>query len=195
MHINWQAKELNIKIVYYGPALSGKTTTLEQVYAGVDPSRCSDMVSLKTKEDRTLYFDFLQLEMGTIGGLSPKIHLYTVPGQTYYESTRKLVLEGADGVVFVADSAADRVDDNREIWRNMHTHLEQLGLARDDFPITVQFNKQDLSHALSAEFLCRLLRIRGYPTFETAAIDGEGVFDALRSITRQVMQQISQQMA
>src|SRR5512135_1756022 len=105
MFINWQLRELNLKMVYYGPALSGKTTNLEQIHARVDPKRRSELVSLKTHEDRTLYFDFLQLELGKISGFTPKIHLYTVPGQTYYEASRKLVLRGADGVVFVVDSA------------------------------------------------------------------------------------------
>ena len=109
MFINWQRRELNLKIVYYGPALSGKTTNLEQIHARTNPERRGELISLKTNEDRTLYFDFLQLELGKIGSLTPKIHLYTVPGQTYYEATRKVVLRGADGIVFVADSSAQRL--------------------------------------------------------------------------------------
>lgn len=116
MFINWQQRELNLKIVYYGPALSGKTTSLEQIHARITPARRSQLVSLKTHEDRTLFFDFLQLELGKIEGLTPKIHLYTVPGQTYYEASRKLVLRGADGVVFVVDSSENRLADSLISW-------------------------------------------------------------------------------
>src|SRR5512141_1581578 len=124
MFINWSRRELNLKIVYYGPALSGKTTNLEQIYKRMDPKRRSEMVSLKTSEDRTLFFDFLQLELGKVAGLTPKIQLYTVPGQVYYEATRKLVLNGVDGVVFVADSQPGRLKDNLESWRGLHEHLK-----------------------------------------------------------------------
>lgn len=116
MFINWQLRQINLKIVYYGPALSGKTTNLEQIHTRIDPTRRSDLVSLKTYEDRTLYFDFLQLELGKINGLTPKIQLYTVPGQAFYEASRRLVLRGADGVVFVADSGSNRINDNVDSW-------------------------------------------------------------------------------
>ncbi len=126
MLINWQSRQLNLKVVYYGPAMSGKTTNLEQIHARVDPNRRSELVSLKTSEDRTLFFDFMQLELGKICGLTPNIHLYTVPGQSYYEASRKLVLRGADGVVFVADSTAGRINENRKSWQDMIVHLEEL---------------------------------------------------------------------
>src|SRR5512135_2661399 len=128
MFINWSSREFNLKVVYYGPAMSGKTTNLEQIYQRMDPRRRSDLVSLKTSEDRTLFFDFLQLELGKIAGLTPKIQLYTVPGQVYYEATRKLVLNGADGVVFVADSQPNRLKDNVESWASLKAHLQAYNL-------------------------------------------------------------------
>ena len=195
MHINWQLRELNLKIVYYGPALSGKTTNLEQIHAKVDPQRRSDLVSLKTHEDRTLFFDFLQLELGKIGSLTPKIQLYTVPGQTYYEASRKLVLRGADGVVFVADSASNRLRENVESWKNMHTHLVELQLPVATLPILVQFNKQDLPNAMPPEVLRMLMHLNGHPTVSAVACRGDGVFDTLKSITRTVMAQAQRVMA
>lgn len=193
MFINWQQRELNLKIVYYGPALSGKTTNLEQIHARVDPRRRGELVSLKTSEDRTLFFDFLQLELGKLGGLTPKIHLYTVPGQTYYEASRKLVLRNADGVVFVADSGPDRLADNLELWKNMKSHLAEMNIALDGFPIVVQFNKQDLPNAVSLPTLKNLLQVNGYPTFGSVAMKGQGVFDTLKAITNGVVKRVQRE--
>jgi signal recognition particle receptor subunit beta len=187
MHINWQLRELNLKIVYYGPALSGKTTNLEQIHARVDHTKRSELVSLKTHEDRTLFFDFLQLELGKIGTLTPKIQLYTVPGQTYYEASRRIVLRGADGVVFVADSAANRLKDNIESWKSMQAHLASLQMSLSKLPLIVQFNKQDVPEALSPTILKTLLRINGLPVFSAVALRGEGVFETLKAITKNVM--------
>jgi signal recognition particle receptor subunit beta len=195
MFINWQLRELNLKIVYYGPALSGKTTNLEQIHARVNPEKRSELISLKTAEDRTLYFDFLQLELGKISGLTPKIHLYTVPGQTYYEASRKLVLRGADGVVFVADSAANRVDDNLELWKNMKTHVASFNIPLGDIPIVVQFNKRDLPNAVSPIDLRSTLRLNGYPTFEAVATNGQGVFDTLKAIVNGVVTRVQREIA
>lgn len=195
MHINWQLRELNLKIVYYGPSLSGKTTNLEQIYAHVDPHRRSELVSLKTHEDRTLFFDFLQLELGKIGTLTPKIQLYTVPGQSYYEASRKLVLKGADGVVFVVDSAPDRLWENIEAWMNMYSHLESMQVPIDKLPVLVQFNKQDLPNALQPEKLKIALDIQGHETTSAVASQGRGVFDTLKIITRQVISQVQREMA
>lgn len=194
MFINWQLRELNLKVVYYGPALSGKTTNLEQIHAKVDPKRRGELISLKTTEDRTLYFDFLQLELGKISGLTPKIHLYTVPGQTYYETSRRLVLRGADGVVFVADSAANRTNDNVESWETMHTHLRSLKLPAD-LPLVVQLNKRDLPTAMPAPLLRNILNVNGRPTFETVAQRGIGVFDTLKAIINCVVKQVQREMA
>jgi signal recognition particle receptor subunit beta len=195
MHINWQLRELNLKIVYYGPALSGKTTNLEQIYARVDPKRRSDLVSLKTSEDRTLFFDFLQLELGKIGTLVPKIQLYTVPGQTYYEASRRLVLRGADGVVFVADSAADRLKENLDAWRNLHKHLESLKLPVAVLPMVVQFNKQDLPTAISPDQLRLILKVNGHPTVNAVAMQGDGVLETLKIITRNVIAQAQKELS
>ncbi len=195
MYINWQLRELNLKVVYYGPALSGKTTNLEQIHDRVPANRRSDMVSLKTQEDRTLFFDFLQLELGKISGLTPKIQLYTVPGQTYYEASRRLVLRGADGVVFVADSASARLKANMEAWQNMRTHLASFPTPLTHIPIVVQFNKRDVPGALPESLLKRVMRVNGYPVFEAVAVKGQGVFDTLKAITREVMKNVQKSVA
>ena len=182
MFINWQLRQINLKVVYYGPALSGKTTNLEQIHARIDPTRRSDLVSLKTYEDRTLYFDFLQLELGKINGLTPKIQLYTVPGQAFYEASRRLVLRGADGVVFVADSGSNRINDNLDSWQNMKKHLVSLDLDSDHLPIIVQLNKQDLPNALPAAFLQNILNCQKYKSILSVANIGQGVFDTLKAI-------------
>jgi small GTP-binding protein len=194
MHINFQLRELNLKIVYYGPALSGKTTNLEKIFERVNPAQRSELVSLKTQEDRTLFFDFLQLELGKIGGLTPKIHLYTVPGQAYYEASRRLVLRGTDGVVFVADSSLSRVDDNQESWKNMRIHLWSFGINPDKLPTVVQFNKQDLPNALNTPTLKYLLRINGLPIVEAIATQGQGILETLRVIMREVITQVQKEM-
>jgi signal recognition particle receptor subunit beta len=195
MFINWQLRELNLKVVYYGPALSGKTTNLEQIHARVDPRRRGELISLKTHEDRTLYFDFLQLELGKISGLTPKIHLYTVPGQTYYEASRKLVLRGADGVVFVTDSARNRLNDNLESWENMKAHLASFEMSLASLPLVVQFNKQDLPNAMPEAALRSLLRVNGQPCFESVAIQGQGVFETLKAIVNGVVKNVQREVA
>ncbi len=193
MFINWQLREMNLKIVYYGPALSGKTTNLEQIHARVDPRRRGELISLKTQEDRTLYFDFLQLELGKIGGLSPKIHLYTVPGQAYYEASRKLVLRGADGVVFVADSAASRAKDNLESWQSMKMHMAALDMPFNEIPLVVQFNKRDLPMVIPTTVLQNMLSLNGLSTFEAIATDGRGVFETLKAIINSVVSKVQQE--
>ncbi len=193
MFVNWQLRELNLKIVYYGPALSGKTTNLEQIHLKVDPKRRGELISLKTHEDRTLYFDFLQIELGKISGLTPKIHLYTVPGQTYYEASRKIVLRGADGVVFVADSASNRIRANVESWQNLKTHLASFDLSVDTMPAIVQFNKRDLPSAVSTAILKSTLRLTNQPTFEAVAMEGKGVSETLKAIINGVVKQVQQE--
>ncbi len=193
MYINWQLRELNLKIVYYGPALSGKTTNLEQIHLRTPQKQRSELVSLKTHEDRTLFFDFLQLELGKICGLTPKIHLYTVPGQAYYEASRKLVLRGADGVVFVADSDPKRLRANLEAWKNMEKHLISFDLTLHQMPLVVQMNKQDLPGAMSPAILQKLLKTNGCPTFSATAVNGGGVLETLKAITRGVVGQVQQQ--
>ncbi len=195
MFINWQRRELNLKIVYYGPALSGKTTNIEQIYARVDPRRRGELVSLKTAEDRTLYFDFLQIELGKINGLTPKIHLYTVPGQSYYEASRKIVLRGADGVVFVADSGIDRLGANVKAWQDMKAHLAAHRIPLAGFPLVVQFNKRDLPRAVSTPVLKRVLKVNGAPTLEAVAIQGQGVFDTFKIIINRVIRYVQREAA
>lgn len=195
MHINWQLSKLNLKIVYYGPALSGKTTNLEHIYRAVDPTRRSKLVSLNTREDRTLYFDFLQLELGQISGLTPQIHLYTVPGQAYYEASRKVVLRGADGVVFVADSAADRLSYNMRSWQQMQEHLTLFGESVVTFPVVLQCNKQDLPSALNTAVLTKLLKAEKYPVFPAVALEGQGVFASLKTIIHHVVRRAQSQLA
>lgn len=194
MFINWQLRELNLKIVYYGPALSGKTTNLEQIYARIDPKRRGELVSLKTQQDRTLFFDFLQLELGKIGGLTPKIQLYTVPGQTYYAASRKVVLRGADGVVFVADSAQGRVRANLESWLSMKQQLAELNMSLADLPLVIQFNKRDLPRAMPVSLLKSYLHINNSLTFEAVAIQGQGVFETLKAIINRVVKRVQQEM-
>lgn len=195
MFINWQLEELNLKIVYYGPALSGKTTNLEYIYTRVDPKRRGDLISLKTYEDRTLYFDFLQLELGKVGGLTPKIHLYTVPGQIYYEASRKLVLRGADGVVFVADSAPEQLGANLKAWKDMQAHLTELNMPFENMPLVVQINKRDLPNAIWVPSLQEFLNINGLASFEAIAINGYGVFDTFKAIVNRVVNHVQQAMA
>ncbi len=195
MRINWQLKRLNLKIVYYGPALSGKTTNLEVIHRSVNPKQRSDLVSLKTREDRTLYFDFLQLELGKIAGLTPQIQLYTVPGQSYYEASRKIVLRGADGVVFVADSDRKQMRANLLAWRNMRQHLNTFGVDPDNFPLAAQFNKRDLPTAVPPRVIAQLLQLNGgTPAFEATAIQGKGVLPTLKAITKAVIAQVQREM-
>jgi len=183
-----------LKIVYYGPALSGKTTNIEVIHRSVNPKQRSDLVSLKTHEDRTLYFDFLQLELGKIAGLTPQIQLYTVPGQSYYEASRKIVLRGADGVVFVVDSDRARMRANLTAWRNMRQHLTSFGISIDRFPIVVQFNKRDLPMAVPTSIISHILQVNGAPIFDAVAVQGKGVLPTLKAITKQVMAQVQREL-
>jgi len=181
MFINWALGEINLKIVYYGAALSGKTTNLQFIYARTPANLRGRLISLKTQQDRTLLFDFLQLEIGKVANLKPKFKLYTVPGQVYYAASRRLILQGTDGVVFVVDSQAGRMTENEESWYTMEQHLIELGHNLQTFPIVVQFNKRDLPHALPVQELRRHLPIDGRPCFEASAIKGHGVFDTLKA--------------
>ncbi|MBS3750078.1 MAG: hypothetical protein KGY39_01080 [Anaerolineales bacterium] len=187
MYINWKLREINLKIVYYGPSLSGKTTTLQYVHSKTHPDRRGDLVSLKTREDRTLYFDYMQIELGMISGLKPRFNIYTVPGQVYYKQTRKLVLKGADGVVFVADSQQGRLRDNILAVRDMRRDLGDLGFNHEQMPLVLQCNKRDLENIVPVTVLKNRLKMNGVPTFETIAIQGEGVLDGLKTIINRVV--------
>jgi len=189
MFINWKLREINLKIVYYGPALSGKTTNLQYIYAKTNPSMRGELVSLRTRGDRTLYFDFLQLELGRIAGLKPRFNLYTVPGQVYYASSRKLVLQGADGVVFIADSQEQRLQANVEAAHDMEENLRTLGYDPQAMPLVLQCNKRDLPEIVPVPLIKEQLGFDGVPCFTSVAIQGTGVFDTLKATINLVIAQ------
>jgi len=193
MFINWKMREINLKIVYYGPALSGKTTNLEYIHSKLKPELRGELISLKTKEDRTIFFDFLQLEVGEIKGLKPKFNLYTVPGQVIYAASRKLVLQGADGVVFVADSQWDRLQDNVESMRSLENNLRQLGYDPAHLPLTIQYNKRDLPNRAPIAVLRARLGRNGVSHIESVAIRGIGVFDTLKMIINAVVTKVQRE--
>ena len=186
MFINWKLREINLKIVYYGPSLSGKTSSLQYIHSRTHPDRRGELISLKTREDRTLYFDYMQFQMGEISGLKPRFNIYTVPGQVYYRGTRKLV-KGVDGIVFVADSQAKRLDENVEAIKDLHEDLQELGFVPAEIPLILQCNKRDLPDIMPVPVLKEQLGLNGVPTFESVATDGVGVLDGLKSIVNQVV--------
>ena len=187
MFINWKLREINLKIVYYGPSLSGKTSSLQYIHSRTKPERRGELISLKTREDRTLYFDYMQFQMGEISGLKPRFNIYTVPGQVYYRGTRKLVLKGVDGIVFVADSQIKRLGENIGAIKDLFDDLEDLGFVPQDVPMILQCNKRDLPEIMPIQSLKENLGLNGTPTFESVAIDGMGVLDGLKSIINQVV--------
>ena len=187
MFINWKLREINLKIVYYGPSLSGKTSSLQYIHSRTKPERRGELISLKTREDRTLYFDYMQFEMGEISGLKPRFNIYTVPGQVYYRGTRKLVLKGVDGIVFVADSQIKRLGENVDAIKDLFEDLEELGFVPQDVPMILQCNKRDLPEIMPIPTLKENLGLNGIPTYESVAIDGVGVLDGLKSIVNQVV--------
>ncbi len=191
---NYSGKEINAKVVYYGPGLSGKTTNLEHIYNKMAAHLRGKMVSMKTKTDRTLFFDFLPIEGGEIAGFDVRFLLYTVPGQVYYNATRKLVLKGADAIVFVADSQSDELPANRESLNNLRENLKEYGKTLDDIPWVIQYNKRDLETALPVEKLEEELNPGGVPCFECVATDGKGVFETLSAATNLVMEQLRAQL-
>jgi len=186
--INYSAREVCCKIVYYGPGLSGKTTNLQYIHSKVPQDTRGKLISLATEADRTLYFDFLPINIGTINGFQAKFQLYTVPGQVYYNATRKLVLRGVDGVVFVADSQPDKMDENIESLANLMENLEEYGYRPEDLPIVIQLNKRDLPNVLPVDQLNAQLNPHNLPTFEASATVGNGVFDTLKLIIRLVLE-------
>ena len=187
MFINWKLREINLKIVYYGPSLSGKTTSLEYIHSRTNPERRGELISLKTREDRTLYFDYMQFQMGEISGLTPRCNIYTVPGQVYYRGTRKLVLKGVDGLVFVADSQVRRLHENIDSIKDLNNDLVELGFDPDLVPLVLQCNKRDLPDIMPVPSLKHELGLNGIPTFESVALDGIGVLDGLKSIVNTVV--------
>ena len=185
--INYSSREINCKIVYYGPGLCGKTTNLQYIYAKTNPEAKGKMISLATETERTLFFDFLPLSLGEIRGFKTRFHLYTVPGQVFYDASRKLILKGADGVIFVADSQHERMESNVESIRNLETNLTEHGLELATLPYALQFNKRDLPNATPVDEMYRVLNYKREPTFEAIAPEGVGVFDTLKSVAKQIL--------
>jgi len=191
--INYSAKEINCKIVYYGPGLCGKTTNLQFIYKRTGPDNKGKMISLATETERTLFFDFLPLALGDIKGFKVRFHLYTVPGQVFYAASRKLILKGVDGIVFVADSQIERTDANVESLDDLRINLEEHGFELDKMPFTMQYNKRDLPNVIPTEELERILNHRGMPSFPAVATTGEGVFETLKDVARQVILELKRQ--
>lgn len=185
--INFAAREINCKLVYYGPGLGGKTANLQWIYDNANPSQKGKMISLATETDRTLFFDFLPLDLGTVRGFKTRFHLYTVPGQVFYDASRKLILKGVDGVVFVADSQEERLDANLETLENLQENLAEHGYNFKTIPYVLQLNKRDLPYILPVADLTNQLRAKGEPVVEGIAITGFGVFETLREVAKQVL--------
>jgi signal recognition particle receptor subunit beta len=185
--INYASKEINCKIVYYGPGLGGKTTNLQFIYNKTAPEAKGKMISLATEADRTLFFDFLPLDLGNIRGFTTRFHLYTVPGQVFYDASRKLILKGVDGVVFVADSQIERMEANLESLDNLRINLREQGYELEKIPFVIQYNKRDLPHAAPLHEMRKLLNSQNVPDFEARAQSGEGVFETLKAVAKGVL--------
>ena len=185
--INYSAREINCKIVYYGPGLCGKTTNLKYIYSRTRPEARGKMVSLATETERTLFFDFLPLSLGQIKGFRTRFHLYTVPGQIFYDSSRKLILKGVDGIVFVADSQIERMDANIESFENLKDNLQEQGYSLQQIPYVIQYNKRDLPDRVPVDQMRQVLNTEGVPDFEAVATEGKGVFDTLKAVVKQVL--------
>ena len=188
--INFPAREINCKLVYYGPGLGGKTANLQWIYDHTGTNQKGKMVSLATETDRTLFFDFLPLDLGTVRGFRTRFHLYTVPGQVFYEASRRLILKGADGVVFVADSQEERMDANQETLDTLREHLKDHNLNFDTIPYVLQLNKRDLPNILAVEELKKQLSVKGEPALEAVAVTGQGVFDTLKEVAKLVLAEL-----
>jgi mutual gliding-motility protein MglA len=189
--INYASREINCKIVYYGPGLGGKTTNLEYVYEKVAPQTRGKLISLATETERTLFFDFLPVDLGTIRGFKTRFHLYTVPGQVYYNASRKLILKGVDGIVFVADSQVERLDANIESMHNLYDNLSEYGLDIRTIPFVIQYNKRDLPNVCSVPELQDQLNPDTVPNSEAVGSRGIGVFDTLKAVSKLVIKSLS----
>jgi mutual gliding-motility protein MglA len=190
--INFAAREINCKIVYYGPGVAGKTTNLKYIYTQVPDTVKGEMVSLATEDERTLFFDFLPIDLGSVQGFKTRFHLYTVPGQVFYNASRKLILRGVDGIIFVADSASNRLRANAESMRNLRENLDEYNLNLEEIPMVLQFNKRDLPDAVPTEMLKTILDPTGrFPSFDAAASNGAGVFETLRAVSKMVLERLA----
>ena len=187
VQINFALKEVNCKIVYYGPGLSGKTTNLEVIHSKAPNNNVGELTSIATEGDRTLFFDFLPLNLGSVAGMQTKFQIYTVPGQVYYNSTRKLVLQGADGIVFVAESRRGKMDENLESLSNLMENLEEYGMDIKTIPLVLQYNKRDLPDIYSVEEMDEKLNHLKSPSYEAVAVTGEGVFPTLKKLSQMVL--------
>src|SRR5512142_1138593 len=185
--INYASREINCKLVYYGPGLGAKTTNLEHIYGKVAPNTRGKMISLATEQERTLFFDFLPVDLGSIRGFKTRFHLYTVPGQVYYNASRRLILKGVDGVVLVADSQPERMDANIASMQNLYENLAEYGYDPAVLPLVVQYNKRDLPTAMPVEELREQLNPDTLPDYEAVAINGDGVFDTLKAVSKLVL--------
>src|SRR4051812_1375035 len=195
VQINFGQREVSCKVVFYGPGMSGKTTNLEIIHKKAPKEAVGEMVSIATETDRTLYFDFLPLDLGQVAGMRTKFQLYTVPGQIYYNATRKLVLQGVDGVIFVADSSPEKMAENLESLQNLRDNLAEMGLKIDDVPLVLQYNKRDLPTAMSIPDINAQLNPMGAPVFEGVAREGKGVFATLKEISRLVIEKLNKEHA
>jgi signal recognition particle receptor subunit beta len=188
--INYMAREINCKIVYYGPGLCGKTTNLQYIYERTNPEAKGKMISLATETERTLFFDFLPLALGEIRGFKTRFHLYTVPGQVFYDASRKLILKGVDGVIFVADSQIERLEANQESVDNLRINLAEQGYSLEKIPYVVQYNKRDLPNVCDLTELRALINPMNVPDFEAVARTGVGVFDTLKAVSKLVLTEL-----
>ncbi|MEA2173088.1 MAG: mutual gliding-motility protein MglA [Blastocatellia bacterium] len=188
--INYASREINCKIVYYGPGLCGKTTNLQFIFDATAPQSKGKLISLATETDRTLFFDFMPLELGTVRGFKTRFHLYTVPGQVFYDASRKLILKGVDGVVFVADSQEERMDANIESLYNLEENLRTQGYDLRTIPYVLQLNKRDLPNVIPVEELAQELKRKDEPVLEAVASTGAGVFDTLKAVAKQVLTEL-----
>jgi signal recognition particle receptor subunit beta len=188
--INYMAREINCKIVYYGPGLCGKTTNLQYIYERTNTEAKGKMISLATETERTLFFDFLPLSLGEIRGFKTRFHLYTVPGQVFYDASRKLILKGVDGVIFCADSQIERLEANQESLDNLRTNLAEQGYSLEKIPYVIQYNKRDLPNVVAVEELRELLNPMGVPDYESVARTGVGVFDTLKAVSKLVLTEL-----
>ena len=188
--INYASREINCKIVYYGPGLCGKTTNLQYIFDSTAPQARGKLISLATEPDRTLFFDFMPLELGTVRGFKTRFHLYTVPGQVFYDASRKLILKGVDGVVFVADSQEERMDANIESLYNLEENLQSQGYDLSKIPYVLQLNKRDLNNIVTVDDLAAELQRKGEPVIEAVASTGQGVFDTLKAVAKQVLTEL-----
>lgn len=185
--VNYHTKEINCKIVYYGPGLGGKTTNIQYIYQKTSSQNKGEMITLNTENERTLFFDFLPLDLGEIRGFKTRFHLYTVPGQVFYEASRKLILRGVDGLVFVADSQVERMEANIESYQGLERNLAEQGYDISKVPMVMQWNKRDLPNIVPVEDLQFQLNKRKFPAFEAVATNGQGVFETLKMVSKSVL--------